>query len=112
MVQSKLARVMGYITLKEINASKSSYYKKFIEKKLEISEAISLLKIVSRFLVNQTDIKVQFPADYENILDTALERLKTFGHQNQLEILCLEIIYTLIQDIDDEALIDETLSKY
>lgn len=112
MVTSRLARIIWHRTLKEINASKRSYYEKLIDGTLSPEESISFLKIASRFLVDQTDIELQFPVGSRDILQSAWERWKIFWFENQLEVLCLEVIYTIIQTIEDSETIDETLSKY
>lgn len=69
MIRSRTMQLIAIQTLRKINPQKASLYKKMLERNLSIDEALSLIKIIGRFLRDDSTVLYQFPSNEENIVD-------------------------------------------
>ena len=111
MIRSRTMQLIAIQTLKKINPEKKSLYKKMLERKLSVEEALSLLKIVGRFLRWDTKVSYQFPENEENSIDYGLLFLEKLW-DSECVIPCLEICLQILEQSDQSEIYGDIMSRY
>jgi hypothetical protein len=111
MIRSRAMQLIATQTLKKINPKKRSLYKKMLERKLNVEEAISLIKIVGRFLRWDTKVSYQFPENEEESIDYGLLFLEKLWDKECI-IPCLEIFLQILEQWDQSEIYENIMSRY